>query len=353
MKRHTMILADPDESYLEAVTAYINTAMTGLSVEIRAVSSGEALRDHFERRTASLTVISEHFFPDLDAMARQETLRGGTVVILTEGIRKSPCEGIPAVSKYRTVPDMMQRILRIYSGHSLSDEGTGIKEDMMVIGIYSPVGRCLKSSLALALGQILAADRPTLLLDLESQAAYPAWFDRAYIRDLSDLAAAVMENKPHFTARLNACTEKIGALDYVPPFTIGLDAPDVPQEVWTKIITGICENSAYEALVIDIGGAVCGLRPILAMCDKILLPVPEDTASQAKADDYLKTMDLWDPDLKEKFMGVDLSGLGTCGLGTEAPSELPDGPLGGLARRIAEDIVDEMRAAVRQGQKDR
>ena len=334
MKRHVMVMADPDRCYLEALTAYVNTAMTALSVEIRAVSRVSEIRETLKASDVPVAVISESFLPEAGEVLNEAQSGGVTTVILTEGIHKSPCEGMAAVSKYQAVPEMMQRILRIYAGRTQGEPRPVIKADMLVIGVFSPAGRCLKSSLALAIGQIYAESRPALLLDLESQAAYPAWFDRAYVRDLSDLAAAVMEKKPHLMAFLSACVQKVGALDYVPPFAVGLEAPRVPAEVWQTLIGQIRENSAYEVLIIDAGSSICGLGRLLKSCDRVLMPVPDDEAAREKIDDYLKTMDLWDPELKERFTAVDIGPLPVCGLGVEKPADLPAGPVGALARYV-------------------
>ena len=47
-----------------------------------------------------------------------------------------------------------------------------LKKTMVIIGVFSPLGRCLKTSFALALGQILAKERAVLYLNLESYSGF-------------------------------------------------------------------------------------------------------------------------------------------------------------------------------------
>ena len=334
MKRHIMLAVDPDRSYLEALTAYVASAMPALSLEIRAVSDTAALSGG--RIAGSyLLLLSERCLPKLSGLVDECRAGGGAAVILTEGVRRSPLSGVPAVSKYQSVPDLMRRLLLLYSQAADGEESALTKADMHVFGVYSPAGRCLKSSLALALGEVLAEKRPALLVDLESQPAYTAYFDCAYAGDISDIAAAIIEKKPRIMTRLSALTRKAGPLDYVPPFTVGLDAPDIPGEVWLELIGEIRERSLYEALVIDVGGSVRGLRELLTACDRILMPRPADEGGRLKCEEFLKTMPLWGPLLSEKVEVVDTGPLGPCGLGTEAPETLSRGPLGEIARTFA------------------
>ena len=336
MKRHIMLAVDPDRGYLEALVTYIASAMPALPLEIRVLSDADRAASEGSTAGSYLLLLSERCLPELAGLASDCRAAGGTPVILTEGLKRSPIDGVPAVSKYQSVPDLMRRLLLFYAQAKGEEELALTKADMQIFGVYSPAGRCLKSSIALALGQVLAEKRPALLLDLESQPAYTAYFDCAYAGDLSDIAAAVMERKPHLMTRLTALTRKAGALDYVPPFTVGLDAPDIPGEVWLKLSAAIREKSLYEALVIDIGGSVQGLRHLLEACDRIIMPRPSDEGGRLKCDEFLKTMPLWGPALKEKVETVDIGALGPCGLGIEAPEELVNGPLGELARGIAQ-----------------
>ena len=56
-----------------------------------------------------------------------------------------------------------------------------------ILGIYSPIGRCLKTSLALTLGQQLARDGKVLYLGLDAFAGFSRLIGNSCKNDLSDV----------------------------------------------------------------------------------------------------------------------------------------------------------------------
>ena len=56
-----------------------------------------------------------------------------------------------------------------------------------VLGVYSPVGRCLKTSFALTMGKLLAQEERVLYLNLEEFSGLSVLMKEEYKSDLSDL----------------------------------------------------------------------------------------------------------------------------------------------------------------------
>mgnify|MGYP006877199938 CR=1 FL=1 len=57
----------------------------------------------------------------------------------------------------------------------------------LVVGIYSPVNRCFKSSLALTIGQVMAKKESVLYLNLEEYSGFTRLINSEYKADLSDV----------------------------------------------------------------------------------------------------------------------------------------------------------------------
>ena len=55
------------------------------------------------------------------------------------------------------------------------------------LGVYSPVGRCLKTSFALTMGKLLAQEERVLYLNLEEFSGLSVLMKEEYKSDLSDL----------------------------------------------------------------------------------------------------------------------------------------------------------------------
>ncbi|MDQ9824849.1 hypothetical protein RFZ44_16190, partial [Acinetobacter sp. 163] len=59
-----------------------------------------------------------------------------------------------------------------------------LKKTTEILGVYSPVGRCLKTSFALALGQILARERAVLYLNLEEYSGFEELIGKGFAHNL-------------------------------------------------------------------------------------------------------------------------------------------------------------------------
>ena len=62
-----------------------------------------------------------------------------------------------------------------------------LKKTTEILGVFSPLGRCLKTSFALTLGQILAKDKAVLYLNMEEYSGFEELLGKGFAHNLSDL----------------------------------------------------------------------------------------------------------------------------------------------------------------------
>ena len=86
------------------------------------------------------------------------------IVILSEGVHPPELDRYPSVYKYQASSDVVREVMACYGAEKNVAPAVFpvSKKTTEIYGIYSPLGRCLKTSFALTLGQILARDRAVL-----------------------------------------------------------------------------------------------------------------------------------------------------------------------------------------------
>jgi len=161
---------------------YINQKRN-IPFEIQAFTNSTHLCTFGEKHAIEILLIS-----DKAMCAEVEALRIGKIMILSEGVHHPSLDQYPSVYKYQSSDAVIREVLTCY-GESKSEpaEVQVMKKDTQIIGIYSPLGRVLKTSFALTLGQILAKDKAVLYLNLEEYAGFEVLFNKSYEKNLSDL----------------------------------------------------------------------------------------------------------------------------------------------------------------------
>ena len=74
------------------------------------------------------------------------------------------------IYKFQSGDDIIREVMAVYSeipGIRPNTAGS-VDQSRRIIGVYSPVGRCGKTCLALAIGQILAKEEKVLFVTLDT-----------------------------------------------------------------------------------------------------------------------------------------------------------------------------------------
>ena len=148
---------------------------------VMAFTSLERLRQYAGGHSIEILLVSSQV--NMDEIC---DLGIGQVITLTEGEKKEGDKDYPSVYKYQSSSDIIREVMACYSA---GDEPDGAEHGRAasVIGVYSPVGRCLKTSFALTLGQLMAADRRVLYVTLEDYSGLASMTGEEYKSDFSDI----------------------------------------------------------------------------------------------------------------------------------------------------------------------
>lgn len=189
--------------------------------------------------------------------------------------------------KYQAASKLFQEIFMEYTGKAdkIIPEFYGNKKAGL-IGVYTPVSRCMQTSFAMALSQILGKKGRTLYINFEQFSGFSKLFRKGYLKDLSDLVYYFLYSKDKFLYWLKGVVEHFGNFDYIPPVLTAVSLVNVRSETWVDMLEKIVAESGYAYVVLDLNESVQGFLNVLGMCQKIYTIERKDAISMAKLYQY-------------------------------------------------------------------
>jgi len=291
MRSGIIAVWDRDPEYAERLSEYLRRQKS-LSVAAAFYSDPEELRRAVEAGRIGLVVTGQ-------SLAGREWLRGTARVILSE--EKENCGAVKeksaeiaretreaaegeatVVYKYQSAYE----ILRVVQGCRQILPATACRRaEARLRAVYSPLGGCLKTSLGLVMGRILAEERSSLFVSLEAHSGFRTLFGRQYPVDISDLLAAVREGKK-ITGLLDQALQFMGGLQYISPVVWPEDVREAEREGLRQLLEELAGSGRFEEIILDVGQDLACPETLLACCDRIYRPQKEDAFSLAKLEEY-------------------------------------------------------------------
>jgi len=281
-----MAVYDGDPFYAERLSDYVNRKEKGV-FEAQAFTSGESLSKFASEH--DIDVLLTGFPADEKAISE---VKSAQKIYLTEDPKNSPDSEIAEIYKYQSGDDIIREVMAAYcETPEAKTELPGLfSKEKKIIGVYSPLGRCGKTSLALSAGQILAKEEKVLFITLDTFTGFTGLMDTQWKRDLSDLIYYYKQGR--FQAlRLNSIVYYLGDMAWIPPIRFPDDYNQITAEEMANFLVTILDQCGYSTIVLDVGNYGRQVMPLLDICQVIYMPVKEDLISQAKLEEFEKHMD--------------------------------------------------------------
>ena len=281
MSRKIFAVCDKDREYVKRFAGYAGKR-EGNPFSIHAFTDPAALRAYMNSdRTDILLAGTDMVDPELEEKVKKD----GGVLLFLSGTPGDSVGNYPVVYKYQSTERILRDVMACYEeNHPSTGRRKNIRARMY--GVYSPVGRCYKTTFSLALGQMLADRASTLYVNLEDVSGFPMLLKQSYEEDLSDVLYQhrVVRNG---NVNLYRVVRNLGKLAYVPPASCPEDIRGASVEELAAVVEAMGATDAYEYLVADLGNGISDPLPLLRMCRKVYVPVKEDLASQAKIEAWM------------------------------------------------------------------
>jgi len=294
LKKKIFAVCDLEVDYAHNFMDYVSKKKN-VPFELQAFTSAQSLMDYGKNHSIELLLISDK------AMCREvRELDIGKIIILSEGVHPPELDQYPSVYKYQSSSDVIREVMACYGEEKtvIPIQFPVLKKNTEVLGVYSPVGRCLKTSFALTLGQILARERSVLYLNLEEYSGFGELMGKTFDHDLGDLLYYVRQGNQNLILKMNTMVQTVGNMDYIPPVQIPADILDTPWQDWEKLLKEIAVQSSYEVLILDIGTGIRDVFWLLDQCKRVYMPVLSDVVSVSKIAQFENLMRIWDyPDV--------------------------------------------------------
>ena len=213
MKKNIFAVCDLEVDYAFNFMDYLNQKRN-LPFEIQAFTTAESLLAYGKENHIELLLISDK------AMRKEIREIGiGKIIILSEGVHPPELDQYSSVYKYQSSADVIREVMACYGEEKALNPVAfpALKKTMEIVGVFSPLGRCLKTSFSLALGQILARERAVLYLNLEEYSGFEELLGKSFSTNLSDLFYYVRQGNENLIHRMNGMIQTINNLDFIPP----------------------------------------------------------------------------------------------------------------------------------------
>ena len=251
--------------------------------EMRVFTKAETLLAFVKENPVKILLIGEGAMSD---EIREQQI--GQIMILSEGVLPETLREYPCIYKYQSSQQIIREVMASY-GEGCGEEYAGIpvgKKKTEIIGIYSPVGRTMKTTFALTLGQILAKNRAVLYINMEVYSGFEQLLNRTYDHTLREILYYVHQGTSNLMAKINGVIQTMNNLDYIPPVMSPVDLMETSLEEWRELFSQIATYSSYEIIILDMGDGLADLFSILEQCTKIYMPVRNEAMSQAKVGQF-------------------------------------------------------------------
>ncbi len=232
---------------------------------------------------------------------RKAGIRAGRVLRLTEGVSfdRALADGggqgaaKDLINKYQPAENIIRDVMNSCDGIELLKTTENLGRPVRIIGVYSPVSRCGKSSFALTLSKVLSRRRKTLYLNLEEFSVLETLTGETYTAGLSD-ALYHMKQGSLNSQKIYTMIYSYRGIDYIPPIRYADDRNAVSGEDYVKLIDLILKNTMYEAVVIDMNRFADEASDLMEICNVVYMPVLDNYIDRMKIEnftEYLKTSD--------------------------------------------------------------
>lgn len=327
MKR-IMAVYDVDPFYADRFAEYANqkekTPFTAV-----AFTSMSRLRAFAEQQPVEILLVGDEVEKD-----EMEGIKARQIIRLSESGAVQP-DGSLSVYKYQASDSVLREVMACYQVQTDTELFSGSRVKSKVIGVYSPVSRCGKTSFCLTFGQVIGRQEKVLLLSLETHSGYSRLMRMEYKSSLSDLIYYFRRGE-YSRLHLSSVVHSYNGLDYIPPAAYAEDLENLTGTDLAALTARIAEDSGYDTIMIDLGHFDRGAEAVLELCSVVYVPVRDDSISQAKLEEWRSYLEvsrresIWE---RVKFLRIPRESMG---VSTENYLEQQLwGEMGDYARKLA------------------
>lgn len=291
MKQKIFAICDSEETYAFRMAEYI-VEKGNIPYALHLFTSTEEFSIFLQNNEISILLISESAMIKLQTKKLQTKLDIPNVFVLEE-TGQERMEEYVYINKFQSPDKIIKTMLEQMSEFSdWTKEKTEQESRLKIIGVYSPVRRCLQTSFALTMGQLLAKEHKVLYLNFECYSGFSQMLHKEFPADMMDMVYYFKCAKEKLSIRLPSIVQTINGLDFIPPGQSFLDMQGISGEKWVELLQMLEKIRDYEYLILDLTDGMNGLFELLSRCYKIYTITKDDSFAMAKMHQYERILQL-------------------------------------------------------------
>ena len=284
MKQKIFAICDMEEAYALRMAEYMLEKMR-LPYALHLFTKVDELEKFMEQEEIEILLIAESALE----LLREEYVRQQVVQMFVLQENDMREDELPAscISKFQSPEKIISLLIESVEG--LADwhrSGTQTETEVKLIGIYSPVKRCLQTSFALTMGQMLAREHRVLYFNFESYSGFGQLLGREFLADVTDVMYYFRCDKEKLALHLPTIIQNVNGLDYIPPMQSQTELWETDGRQWLELCRNIAQIGQYEYIILDLDDGMSGLFDLLRECYKIYTITRDDSFAVAKLNQY-------------------------------------------------------------------
>lgn len=280
-----LVIVDEEEEYLEGLSHYFQECFKQC-FDIYAFQSKEALMQFAQEKGKEITVFlgSVYLTPE-----ERKELRIQQCIYLSTGekIAEVPREQkVDVIYKYQPAEVMVKDFLQVCR-YGVQGVAGSLTKPVKLYGVYSPIGRCGKTLLALVMGMIMAEEKRTLYVSLEEWPGFGRILGEYQGMDISDLIYYSKQGKQNLGMYLNGMLQVVKDLKILPPVKRAPDIQELTQEEFQKLLQEVKQTGEFDVIIIDFGHQIRQVLAVMEQLERLYMPTLKDGISQVKQEEFL------------------------------------------------------------------
>ncbi|MBP7347399.1 MAG: hypothetical protein KA965_01850 [Butyrivibrio sp.] len=290
MNRTILVICDMDEKYCFRLDEYIREYLN-ISFDIVDYTDPFKLPDFDRKQETAVLLIGQSTFNKVGTAGFERIL----VLDETESINSDkatldyPDSEIDHIDKYQSSEIIVKKILdfcmKFPEGIGQENNHTDTKSKIHTF--FSPVKRCMQTTVALNMAQVLAQKGKTLYISMEA-------FCGNYVPEkeidgnIADLLYYYDCDSSKIALYLEKVCISVGAFDVIMPVQFFTQVSDISSEKWIELFGAIQKTEKYEYLIIDLSETNTAFLELLNISDKIYMITKPDIYAENKINQYEK-----------------------------------------------------------------
>ncbi len=280
--RRVIAIVDPDVEYAGRLAQYFNNHENG---GMKAVIFSDTKKFLSKNSDYDVRIL---LIDETEYCGLHEGDAGGVVICLSGDGFSSVA--VSSVNKYSRADLLLKNVLREYEDKAPSYLEHASAKRSRMIGVYSPAGRCGKTTFSITVSQLLGQRGRCLLIVLDEFAGVFRYLAADAVGDLSDVIYAYRQGR-YSWVRLSQSVCHFGSTDYIAPVRYAEDLAALSPQQMTDLLGHIKKESGYDFLILDMGSYGKHAAEITEICDEVYMPVPDDAISSYKAAEYRESLE--------------------------------------------------------------